>query len=170
MRRCEWSYVTAQGKFCKSEQIQTKGLSWTEFWRIFYRTRKKGLDFRKSLNLIAIPINDIIPDRKWANSKIISIHPRIRTYYIKRTIYNHLFIRFRVFRNTDYFIGMITSSCGLIMTPMGMWERYLHKKYYFANTALILLTPELLDSSFWILNTPISLEFSTWGPPQSSRE
>ena len=43
-------------------------------------------------------------------------------------------------------------------------------KFYLIKTALILLTPLLLASSFLILNFHILLESSTWGPQQSSLE
>src|SRR3989344_4130796 len=42
--------------------------------------------------------------------------------------------------------------------------------YCFSTTALILLTPAATDSSFTILNLPISFVFLTWGPPQNSFE
>jgi hypothetical protein len=42
--------------------------------------------------------------------------------------------------------------------------------FYFSNTALILLTPELEASSFLILKVHIHVVVSTCGHPQSSRE
>jgi len=86
----------------------------------------KELYFRKPLHLLPVPFYNIEPHRKWTNCKIISIHPRIRRYFIEWTIDNHIFFRFRVFRNTDYFIGMIGSSRRFIVAPARMRERDFH--------------------------------------------
>ena len=90
----------------------------------------------KSLDFFSIPLNYIIPYREWTSSKIISIHPRIHLYIIQWTIDNHIFLSFWVLRHTNHLIGMICSSGGFVVTPVGInfWKHMRrHYELYHQN-------------------------------------
>lgn len=90
-------------------------------------TRK--LHFCKSLHFLSIPLDYIEPHRKWTNKKSSPFMRKSSWFFmgiIKHLIKNHLFLSFRMNRNSENFIGMIGSSSGFLVAPAGMRSWDLH--------------------------------------------
>ena len=79
----------------------------------------------KSLYLLSLILDDIIPEWEWSSDEVISIRPRTLRYFIKWTIEYHRLARLWVYSNTEHFIGMIGSSCRFIVTPVRVWEGFI---------------------------------------------
>ena len=73
----------------------------------------------KSLYLLSLILDDIIPEWEWSSDEVISIRPRTLRYFIKWTVKYHRLARLWVYSNTEHFIGMIGSSCRFIVTSVG---------------------------------------------------